>query len=159
MGSNFWTARCVAELRRGLGLLLPITAQVRAELLKLGQVQTYVEGLVQVYGIVARVHASVTGHQLPAELQRQLSEADETWSALWPALQPFAVATVSIEDYCEVACKTADKQDTCGVCLLAVSTLQGRCQPMEVYGKKYHAPCANFWRHRIEPNGMLPIAS
>lgn len=141
-----------------LCFFLPPCSQI-ALLKKLLRTSSSESGLLEVWKVAQRVMASGEDPQRspppPQALLVLFKRVRDTWLRLQPTLQEFPAASrqAAAADTNQVpSLQPADPGHRCSVCLQPAATDADGV--LHLYGRRYHAPCANLWCNRVKP--LLP---
>lgn len=90
---------------------------------------------------------------LPLDLQAQIQQVRSTWSSLQPTLSAFPSVVRELADgHPAVVSGDVSAGRRCSVCLQPATGIA--MNVLHLYGRRYHAPCANLWCNRVKP--LLP---
>ena len=116
-------------------------------------------GLCELWRVARRVTASSAANSTPkpsATLEGQLEEAKQLWAGVRPRVErleaPAAREALRQTDAPLGSNGSASIPASCSVCLQ--SALAEEKNVLHLYGRLYHAPCANLWSNRVA--SMLP---
>lgn len=147
-------AKCVEDLKAATEHVQACqTAGVGQEVCSTPEGSAYFKGLVEIYGVGARI-SSVSAQDAATTdaIQVHAWQLKSAWAAISEQLASFGLKSfidATISSGVQIGPK-------CSVCTQNIGTDKAS---INMLGRDYHAPCANYWQNRVDKNAVLPSLS